>query len=87
MLVGSECDYEGGGMEGEHVLDTEGEVGVEVVLAFARVGECDLVESDDGRRQLADVFKVESVWRRGWLDHGKKNERHTGEVWASRLFR
>jgi hypothetical protein len=32
------------------ILYAEGEVGVEVVFAFTRVGECDLVKSDDGRR-------------------------------------
>jgi hypothetical protein len=49
--------------EGEYVLETEREVGVEEVLALAGVGECDSIKGDDGWGKLADIFKVESEWR------------------------
>jgi hypothetical protein len=46
-------------------IDTEGQLLVEIVLLLAAVGEGDAVERDDGRRELADVFKVEPR-RREW---------------------
>ena len=43
-----------------NTLDTEAEVLVQVVLLLARIRERDVVERDDGRRELADVLEVEA---------------------------
>jgi hypothetical protein len=70
---------------GSYVLDTEGEVGIEVVRALAGVRECDLVECDDGRGQLADIFKVESASRRSWsgFEIGMKGEAYRSALGVS----
>lgn len=52
---------------GGDVLDTEGEIGVEVV---PRVRKCDFVEGDDRWSELADIFKIGSMCCRHLWDSG-----------------
>lgn len=44
---------------GEDVLDTEGEILIESVLHLSRVGESDVGEGDNRRRQFSNFLKVE----------------------------
>ena len=46
-------------MEKGSLLDTERKVLVQIIFRFTRVRKRNIVKSEDGRWELADVFKVE----------------------------
>jgi hypothetical protein len=47
-------------------LYTEGQVFVQVFFTLARVGEGDFIECDNGRREFANILKMEAQWSRGF---------------------